>query len=94
MTPFAYRRVLAAFLLLLCMQQGVRASDIYGYLDERGVAHFASEKLDARYQLFFKGGQSFDTADGLGLGRALPGGGQLPPASQTLVALFEKSSAY
>ena len=40
MKPFAFRRVLAAFLLLLCMQQGVRASDIYGYVDERGVAHF------------------------------------------------------
>ncbi len=94
MKPFAFWRVLAAFLLLLCMQQGASASDIYGYVDERGVAHFASEKLDARYQVFFKGGQSFDTADGLGLGRALPGGGQLPPASQTLLALFEKSSAY
>ena len=40
-------------------------ADIYGYVDERGVAHFAAEKLDQRYELFFRGGQSFDTGSGL-----------------------------
>ena len=29
-------------------------ADIWGYVDERGVAHFASEPLDARYQLFLR----------------------------------------
>ena len=42
-----------------------QAANIYGYVDEKGVAHFASEPLDARYQLFFKAGQSFDTSAGL-----------------------------
>jgi hypothetical protein len=57
--------------LLLCLQQGLaHAADIYGYIDSKGVAHFASEKIDERYQIFFRGGQSFDTAQGISpLGR-------------------------
>jgi hypothetical protein len=83
--------------LLLCAQQGLaHAADIYGYIDSKGVAHFASEKIDERYQIFFRGGQSFDTAKGISpLGR---GGrkldGRVPPASQTLLALFEASPSY
>jgi len=57
--------------------------------------------VDSRYQLFFKGGQSFDTSQGLApVGR--PGtraareasgdsGTGAPPASRTLLALFEAS---
>jgi hypothetical protein len=83
--------------LLLCMQQGlVHAADIYGYIDSKGVAHFASEKIDERYQVFFRGGQSFDTAQGISplsrSGRKLDG--KVPPASQTLLALFEASPSY
>ena len=37
-------------------------AEVWGYIDERGVAHFASEKVDDRYELFFKGGESFDTS--------------------------------
>jgi len=89
------RSLLLAF--LLCTQQGLaHAADIYGYVDSKGVAHFASEKIDERYQIFFRGGQSFDTAQGLSpLGR---GGrkldGKVPPASQTLLAMFEASPSY
>jgi soluble lytic murein transglycosylase-like protein len=32
-------------------------ADIWGYVDETGRAHMASDKLDSRYQLFFKGGK-------------------------------------
>jgi len=82
---------------LLCMQQGLaHAAEIYGYIDSKGVAHFASEKIDERYQVFFRGGQSFDTAQGLSPfgrgGRKLDG--KVPPASQTLLALFEASPSY
>lgn len=35
-------------------------ADLWGYVDERGVAHFAPEQRDARYQLFFKGRSSLD----------------------------------
>jgi hypothetical protein len=47
----------AAFILVL---QPAWA-DVWGYIDERGVAHFANTKVDDRYELFYKGGESFDT---------------------------------
>jgi soluble lytic murein transglycosylase-like protein len=50
--------------LLLFVQQNAHA-DIYGYIDDKGVAHFASERVDTRYELFFKGGESFDTVQGV-----------------------------
>ncbi|HSU21484.1 MAG TPA: lytic transglycosylase domain-containing protein [Variovorax sp.] len=86
--------ILAAALSLA--QHAARAADIYGYVDAQGVAHFAAERLDARYRLFFRGGQSFDTAQGLGpsAGRAADGGagdGAVAPAARTLLALFEAS---
>lgn len=36
-------------------------ADVWGYVDAKGVAHFSTEKLDERYELFFKGGESFST---------------------------------
>ena len=36
-------------------------ADVWGYVDAKGVAHFSTEKLDDRYELFFKGGDSFST---------------------------------
>lgn len=47
---FAY--VLTALALLA--SQPARA-DVYGYIDENGLAHFASSRLDDRYVLFMKG---------------------------------------
>jgi soluble lytic murein transglycosylase-like protein len=80
---------------LAVLAPSARAADIYGYVDEKGGAHFAAEKLDARYQLFFRGDQSFDTADGLApLRRGGAGGGKAPRASQALVALVEASPGY
>src|ERR1700746_1501196 len=38
-----------------------RAS-LWGYLDEQGNAHFATEKLDERDQIFFKGETNVDAA--------------------------------
>ena len=40
--------------LLLFLQQSAYA-DIWAFVDERGVAHMASEQVDARYQLFSRG---------------------------------------
>jgi soluble lytic murein transglycosylase-like protein len=97
--PAIRLRTLLAGIALLAAQVFAHAADIYGYVDERGVAHFAAEKLDEHYQLFFKGGQRFDTAEGiapLGIARAPqePRGGAVPPAAQTLLALFEASPNY
>lgn len=86
---------IAACLLAVCAVAG-HAADLYGYVDERGTAHFAAEQLDGRYQLFFRGGQSFDTANGLGRrGRTGPAvDGAASAATQTLVAVFEASPSY
>lgn len=51
-------------MLLLFSQQNARA-DVWGFIDEKGAAHFSAEKVDARYELFFKSGVSFDTMQGL-----------------------------
>jgi len=90
-------RPLFLALLLLCTQHGLaHAADIYGYVDSKGVAHFAAEKIDERYQIFFRRGQSFDTSQGVAPfgrgGRKLDG--KVPQASQTLLALFEASPSY
>lgn len=81
---------------LVLSQQGAHAADIYGYIDAKGNAHFASEKIDERYQIFFRGGQSFDTANGLSpMGRGVGKlDGKVPAASQTLLAMFEASPSY
>jgi Transglycosylase SLT domain/Domain of unknown function (DUF4124) len=50
-------------------------ADVWGYVDAKGVAHFAAEKVDDRYELYFKGGQSFDTQDGLPGAQAKPADG-------------------
>ncbi|KQW55219.1 lytic transglycosylase domain-containing protein [Variovorax sp. Root411] len=93
----AFKRSLLLSAFLLCTQQGLaHAADIYGYVDSNGVAHFAAEKVDERYQVFFRGGQSFDTAQGLSpLGRgARRLDGKVPAASQSLLAMFEASPGY
>lgn len=68
------------------------ASEVWGYIDARGVAHFASERVDERYQLFFRGGDSFDT-------RAGPGAHNPPPDARPGIPLklqqfFEVSPVY
>ncbi|WP_228124529.1 lytic transglycosylase domain-containing protein [Glaciimonas soli] len=37
-------------------------ADIYGYIDNQGMSHFATEKLDQRYQLFMHGSAYFDSS--------------------------------
>ncbi len=52
------RRAVAAFLLAgsgwLALAPAAHA-DLWAYVDEFGVTHFAAEALDERYKLFFKG---------------------------------------
>ncbi len=68
----------------------VRA-DVWGYVDAQGVAHFSAEKLDERYQLFFRGGDTFDTSRGT---RNPPGGDGMPGAPPKLLAFFDVSPNY
>lgn len=72
--------------LLLILQQPAFA-DVWGYIDDKGVAHFAAERTDARYELFFKGGESFDTDRGLA-------GKTTGPVSPSQAAANSKIQAY
>ena len=47
--------------LLCCLAFSARA-DVWAYVDEKGVPHFAAERLDERYELFFRNAESFDTS--------------------------------
>ena len=65
-------------------------AEVWGYVDDKGVAHFAAEKVDERYELFFRGGESFDTAGGVQTPRAV----SVPTAPAKLIAFFEISPGY
>lgn len=83
--------LMAAAALLLA---GMPArADVWGYVDSQGVAHFSAERLDERYQLFFRGGESFDTSRG---GKASSGayGNGMPGAPPKLLAFFDVSPNY
>jgi len=41
--------------LALSLVSASAQASIYGYVDEQGVAHLATEKIDARYKLFARG---------------------------------------
>ena len=58
-----------AALYILAIASSCAYADIYGYIDAGGAAHFSTEKIDERYQLFVRSDASFDssrltTADG------------------------------
>ncbi|MEO7391161.1 MAG: lytic transglycosylase domain-containing protein [Ramlibacter sp.] len=76
-------------LLALALAPAAHA-EVWGFVDEKGVAHFAAEKMDERYELFFRGGESFDTASGVGTPRAV----SVPTAASKLIAFFEVSPSY
>ena len=59
--PWNIRRVLPAALLVACAGYAQPSSaEVWGYVDADGAAHVATEKIDERYQLFFKGRTSMD----------------------------------
>jgi Transglycosylase SLT domain len=51
--------LLLAFAVALFVARNA-AADVWGYVDEQGRPHVATEPLDDRYQLFFKGRSSAD----------------------------------
>ncbi|WP_155947353.1 DUF4124 domain-containing protein, partial [Pseudacidovorax intermedius] len=69
-TPSSRLRAWARPLAIVALCLGVASAHaaLYGYTDERGVAHFSAEKLDARYQLVLRD----DTAGRFGADDAVP----------------------
>ena len=73
-------------------------ADVWGYIDAKGVAHFAAEKIDDRYELFFKGGtggSGFDTRDGVAAPAKpeieTPRQVAVPSGKSKLIAFFDVS---
>ncbi len=86
--------LLAVLWMLLFLQHSAHA-DVWGYIDDKGIAHFAAERQDERYELFYRGGESFDTAQGLGAGAVqTPRPVAVPTAAPKLIAFFEVSPSY
>ena len=94
------RRGLWVLAVAAAVFSGPVRADIWGYVDEKSVAHFAPNRLDDRYELFFRGGESFDAGQGatnpnVGPRRAgddaAKGVAGAPPK---LLAFFEVSPSY
>jgi hypothetical protein len=92
-----------AAMVLLGGSLAALAQDVWGFVDANGVAHFANERVDERYQLFFKAGQPFDTAAGVPRGTSQANGPGLdtprqvavPTSSQNrLLAFFDVSHEF
>lgn len=79
--------------LLSFLQQPVYA-DIWGYADEKGVAHFAGDRVDERYEFFYRGGESFDISRGVkGASDSLNPAMQ-PAGAFRVISFFEISPNY
>ncbi|MEO8120332.1 MAG: lytic transglycosylase domain-containing protein [Rhodoferax sp.] len=83
---------------MLSFLQQVAYADIWGYVDEKGVAHYAAERMDERYEIFYRGGESFDRA------RAVTATGNasnpaaspeiMPAVASKVMAFFDVSPNY
>jgi hypothetical protein len=84
-------------LLLLILGSPARA-DVWGFIDEKGVSHFAAEQVDARYELFFRGNTTPDVRNGPRPPEtAAPGTARpvsVPTAQPKLVAYFEVAPGF
>lgn len=86
MTLSAHMHRLLQTLAFMSMLVTVSArADIYGFIDEQGAGHFATEKLTPRYQLYMRGNATFDSSN------FFPRNGQQPVASD---ANFSKTPLY
>lgn len=58
------RRALAALAVVCALYAGARPAhaDLWAFVDERGITHFAAEALDERYRLYFRG-SVYDSAE-------------------------------
>ena len=89
---FGIWRTLVVGGLLLFLNNFAHA-DIWGYVDERGTAHFAAEQVDKRYSLFFRGEGEFDSRRDVPAASAAPSAAQANAAAR-LLSLFDVSPTY
>lgn len=93
---FNMRRQLSFLMIfaVLLMTGAAARADVWGFVDSQGVAHFSAEKLDERYQLFFRGGETFDTSRGVPDRSSSATGYGVPGAPPKLLAFFDVSPNY
>ncbi|MDZ4074320.1 MAG: lytic transglycosylase domain-containing protein [Hylemonella sp.] len=84
MSSSAYRPLVALLGLLVLLWQPAAWADVWAYVDDKGVPHFAAEQLDERYALYFTDQAPADAT------RA----GSVPMAPTRLHAFFEISPDY
>lgn len=84
MSSGTFRSLVLSVLLALVWQARAHA-DVWVYVNEQGVAHFATEQLDNRYELYFSD-QSPEKVRG--------GRGPVPMVPSRLLAFFEISPDY
>lgn len=85
--------VLPALLMVLAALHVTPArADIWSYVDGQGIAHFSALQLDERYELFFRGGESFNAGKASGSdAKRGTGAAGAPPG---LLAYFDVSPNY
>lgn len=88
--PFS---LLPLLVIAVAALQAVPArADVWGYVNAQGTAHFSATRLDARYELFFRSGESFNAGDtGEASGRSVYPAAGAPPR---LLAFFDVSPNY
>ncbi|CAN7339602.1 lytic transglycosylase domain-containing protein [Polaromonas sp. LjRoot131] len=85
--------------MLMLLSQRPAHADIWGYVDKDGIAHFSAVRLDERYELFFRGSESFSAGDNVGRsGKAVGSGANratgVAAAPPKLLAYFDVSPNY
>ena len=76
---------LALALAVALAVPGPALADLWGYIDENGKAHFAPERLDERYQLFYRGPTNLDVPPA-----AVAPAPVLPPLDGTAGIIFQR----
>jgi soluble lytic murein transglycosylase-like protein len=94
MAKFHFRTCSWALALGLLLWQSRALADVWGFVDEKGVTHFAAERLDERYELYFasregldKGARRKETVDA-------PRPATVQQAPAKLLAFFDVSPNY
>jgi soluble lytic murein transglycosylase-like protein len=87
------RHLLLALAALLCA--GSAWADLWGYVDERGVAHFSSRKVNDQYELFVRGDMVTDPAKRTAAAaKSDTRPVAVPTYPQRLLAFFDVSNNY
>jgi soluble lytic murein transglycosylase-like protein len=77
--------LLTVVTLLISWSQATRA-DVWGFVDASGVVHLANEKIDERYEIYFKSSEAIDSRN-----VSMPGQSPSIGVSKRLLAYFDVS---